>query len=113
MTVAFSAPTGRQIIAQGKAQRRPGLVVHNLPPALKGRQKSCVATIRNFQIVQTEGGRQLVTPRHQLNIVHRSDSQLVTNCDQLKTGRFRTCQPVTNCNRLKTPPNQRSLITPP
>jgi hypothetical protein len=100
MTVSFSAPTGREIIAQGKAQRRPGVAVHNIFPALKGRQKSCVgkSVVRKFRTTPAAG-------RH-------CAIQLVTNCYQLKTARLCASQPVTNCNRLKMFPLQRNLILP-
>ncbi len=52
MTGSFSAPAGRKIIAQGNAQRRPGAAIPKTSPALKGRQKLCAATIRNFRMVR-------------------------------------------------------------
>jgi hypothetical protein len=70
MTVSFSAPTGRKIVAQGKAQHHPGVAVPNNFQALKGRPKPCAATIRNFRIVQRDCRRasQPVTNRNRLKI---------------------------------------------
>jgi hypothetical protein len=91
MSVFSPAPTGRKIIAQGKAQRRPRLAVQNIFPALKGRQKSCAgkSVCRNSRPAADAG-------RH-------CASQLVTNCNQLKTARRRKSQPVTICYQLKFP----------
>ena len=98
MTVPISAPTGRLIIAQGKAQRRPGLPVQNIFPALKGRPNACAATIRSFRMVQTGT---------------RRARQLVTDCHLLETARLCASQPVTICNRLKLSLAQRKLIPSP
>ena len=38
----FYAPTGRKVIAQGKAKRRPGIRVRETTQALKGRNRRCV-----------------------------------------------------------------------
>ena len=44
MNARFSAPKGRNVIAQGRAQRRPGFRVPHDFPALQGRHHSRLGT---------------------------------------------------------------------
>ena len=65
----FYAPTGRKVIAQGKAKRRPGIRVPETTQALKGRNDptekpmrdvhTMAAHRRRHHIQRTQGGASL------------------------------------------------------